>query len=147
MPLQITAKGDEPPSEQQTIAARPSPRAGTAAVPRPGGMHRSYAPASLVTRRWRAVYLSPITKFALACTFAAAWVGVSIWISLPWIHDLARHISIVPAAVLVTLFAFLPGYLIAFLTAGAILDRQPALVAAWPTAPVTVLIAARNEYS
>ncbi len=117
----------------------------TAPVPPAGGMHVSYEPAGPVVRRWRALYLSTTLKFAVACLAASCWVGVSAWISLPWIGDLARHVTIVPAVILVSLLAFVPGFLVAFLTAGALLDRQPVLVTLRPATPITVLIAARNE--
>ncbi len=107
-------------------------------------MHRSYRPGPIV-RHWRTFYLSTTVKFVISCFAAACWVGVSVWFSLPWIGDLAEHVTIVPAILIVSLLAFVPGFLIAFLTAGALLDRQPPLVSADPTLPITVLIAARNE--
>ena len=130
----LATEPDEAPPPAQAVPAAS-----------PGGMHVSYAPAEPAVRRWRSLYLSTGQKFAVACLVAAAWVGLSAWISLPWIGDLARHVTVVPAVVLVSLLAFVPGFLVAFLAAGALLDRQPTLVSASPTAPLTVLIAARNE--
>ena len=51
----------------------------------------------------------------------------------------------IPALVLVTFLAFIPGGLVAFLLGSILLDRQPRLTNEYPTRPVTVLIAARNE--
>ena len=84
-------------------------------------------------------------KFALAVTFAFAWLGFSIWLSIPWIEGLATHISLAAAIVVVTLLAFLPGFVVALLFASLVMDRQPPFKVASPTTGVTVLIAARNE--
>ena len=106
------------------------------------GMHRSYqVPAPSAPR----VYVSVRVKFALAVTFAFAWLGFSIWLSIPWIEGLATHISLAGAIVIVTLLAFLPGFVVALLFASLVMDRQPSFTVASPTTGVTVLIAARNE--
>jgi poly-beta-1,6-N-acetyl-D-glucosamine synthase len=47
--------------------------------------------------------------------------------------------------VVVSLVAYLPGWLVAFLAVSLLLDRQPPLRRSHPTVPVTVLVAARNE--
>ena len=111
---------------------------------RAGGMHTSYTAAHIEPKR-RRYYLSTTAKFWLAFAFATAWMGVSIYISLPWIHTLASHISLVPAIITVTLLAFVPGHLVSFMAAAVLLDRQPKLTTMRPTTPLTVLVAARNE--
>ena len=93
----------------------------------------------------RRLYVSVTRKFVVAQLLAAGWLGVSIWLSLPWVRELAGAITIVPAAVVVALVAYLPGWLVAFLAVSLLLDRQPPLRRTHPTVPVTVLIAARNE--
>lgn len=93
----------------------------------------------------RRFYLSTTAKFWLAFGFATLWMGLSIWISLPWIRSLADHITLIPAILAVALLAFIPGHLVSFMAASVLLDRQPKLVNARPTTPITVLIAARNE--
>jgi poly-beta-1,6-N-acetyl-D-glucosamine synthase len=84
-------------------------------------------------------------KFLAAQVLAAAWLGLSIWLSLPWVRELAAAITVVPAILVVSLVAYLPGWLVAFLVVSLLLDRQPALRRTHPTIPVTVLVAARNE--
>lgn len=106
------------------------------------GMHESYVVPIPTASRF---YMSVRWKFGLAATFAAAWLGFSIWISIPWISGLAAHISLAAAIVVVTLLAFLPGFVVALLFASLVLDRQPPLRVVSPTTGVTVLIAARNE--
>ncbi len=90
-------------------------------------------------------YLSVGWKFAIAVVTACVWTGASVWISAPWVTGLAVHVTIVPAILIVSLLAFLPGFVVAFLMAGLAFDRQPPLRFTSPSEPVTVLIAARNE--
>jgi poly-beta-1,6-N-acetyl-D-glucosamine synthase len=93
----------------------------------------------------RRLYVSVTMKFAVAQVLAGGWLGVSIWLSLPWVRELAGATSMVTAIVVVSLVAYLPGWLVAFLAVSLLLDRQPALRRSDPTVPVTVLVAARNE--
>ncbi len=107
-------------------------------------MHRSHTPPEDAGPRGR-LYLSVKTKFAIAMSFGACWVGFSVWIAQPWIRDTSNVIGLIPALILISLLAFIPGWLVAFLVASLLLDRQPRLTVQSPTIPVTVLIAARNE--
>jgi biofilm PGA synthesis N-glycosyltransferase PgaC len=84
-------------------------------------------------------------KFVLSTVFAGVWVGVSIVLSVPWLHDLAHQVGGVPAIVIVMLLAYVPGLIVAFLAMSLLLDRQPPLRVAHPTTGVTIVIAARNE--
>ena len=115
-----------------------------ATKPTGGGMHRSYRPPEQ-EKRTRRFYVATSTKFWIAFSFAWVWTAVSILISLSWIRSLATEITLVPAVIAVTLLAFVPGHLVAFMAASVLMDRQPSLSRARPTAPLTVLIAARNE--
>lgn len=108
-----------------------------------GGLHTSYRVPEPGPRRSR--YTSVGAKFAWALGVATAWLGLSAWISAPWVESLARHVTIVPAVVIVSLLAFIPGFVVAFLVVGLVLDRQPALRVPSPLEAVTVLVAARNE--
>ena len=93
----------------------------------------------------RRPYVPVAVKFVGAQTLAVGWLAVSIWLSLPWVRELADAITIVPAIVVVCLIAYLPGWLVAFLAVSLLLDRQPPLRDSSPAVPVTVVIAARNE--
>ena len=90
-------------------------------------------------------YVSVAAKFTLAMTFTALWVLFSVWISASWIHDLAPVTGQALAWTIVILVAYLPGAIVAFLTASLVLDRQPPLPLLSPTSALTVIIAARNE--
>jgi poly-beta-1,6-N-acetyl-D-glucosamine synthase len=113
-------------------ADRQQPGATVGAGTRPGpARRRGYVPVT--------------AKFLVAQTLAVGWLGASIWLSLPWVRELADAITILPAILVVCLIAYLPGWLVAFLAISLLLDRQPPLRDSHPTVPVTVVIAARNE--
>jgi poly-beta-1,6-N-acetyl-D-glucosamine synthase len=106
-------------------------------------MQRSYrADAEEGQRRF---YVSVRTKFILAAAVAAVWVAFSVWLAIPWLTDTASYLGWIPSILLITLIAFIPGGLVAFLVASLLLDHQPRLSVIQPTTGVTILIAARNE--
>jgi biofilm PGA synthesis N-glycosyltransferase PgaC len=90
-------------------------------------------------------YLPVTAKFVVAQAVSLGWLGVSVWLSQPWLDQLAAAITTVPAVLVVCLIAYVPGWLVAFLAVSLLLDRQPPLRRTHPTDPVTVLVAARNE--
>jgi poly-beta-1,6-N-acetyl-D-glucosamine synthase len=102
-------------------------------------------PAAAPRAVQRRLYVPVPWKLALAQAVALGWLGVSVWLSLLWLGDLAGVVGPFPAVLVVALVAYLPGWLVAFLAASLLLDRQPPIRATHPTVPVTVLIAARNE--
>jgi biofilm PGA synthesis N-glycosyltransferase PgaC len=110
-------------------------------------MQRSYepGPAWKPLRVVRRRYLTVTQKFTAASAFASCWLGFSVWLSLPWLRDLAHMVTPAPAVILIALLAYLPGFVVALLTASLLLDRQPPLRVLHPELPITVLIAARNE--
>ena len=85
------------------------------------------------------------TKFTVALGCALAWMALSVWLSLPWIADLSEIVGLLAAVLMITLVAYLPGGVVAFLAVSLVLDRQPPLRDHDPVEPVTIVIAARNE--
>jgi biofilm PGA synthesis N-glycosyltransferase PgaC len=81
----------------------------------------------------------------VATGVAFVWVGLAVWLSLPWLRDLEPYIGIVGALLVVAFIAYLPGLLVSFMAASLLLDRQPTLSVRHPTTGVSILIAARNE--
>ena len=96
-------------------------------------------------RRASGRYWSTGEKFIFASTVALCWLGFSIWVSLPWVSDAAKVFTLFPALIVISLLAYIPGLLIAFLTVSLLIDRQPPLRVAHTSTPITILIAARNE--
>jgi biofilm PGA synthesis N-glycosyltransferase PgaC len=110
-------------------------------------MHRSVRTTTAGPRPYKRWHLATYHRFVIAFAAATCWMGFSLWLSLPWLHGLASEITVVPAVVVIALVALIPGHLVAFLTVGVLFDRQPPLIRAHPTTPVTVFVAARNEAS
>lgn len=101
--------------------------------------------STIVVPTWRRFYVPVTTKFCLALGFAAIWAALSIWLSLPWLHDLGGLISFPLALAVVTFIAYVPGFMNAFTIASILQDRRPvrALPSRYPG--VTVLVACYNE--
>src|SRR5450631_584313 len=95
--------------------------------------------------RTQRVYVSVAAKFTLSLVFTACWVGLSVWISRGWVTGLEPATGVLLAWVIVILVAYLPGAVVAFMTASLLLDRQPPLRVQSPTTASTIIIAARNE--
>ncbi|WP_085506041.1 glycosyltransferase family 2 protein [Thalassobacillus devorans] len=90
-------------------------------------------------------YLSIMTKFWISHGVSLFWMLFSIWISLPWLHDLADLLTYPFAILMIGGIAYIPGYLNAFLVMSLLLDKQPTFKNEWPNQAVTILIAAYNE--
>jgi biofilm PGA synthesis N-glycosyltransferase PgaC len=70
---------------------------------------------------------------------------LSIWLSIPWLLDLAKITGIFLAALIIMGISYIPGYMNAFMVCSLLIDRQPALKVKRPQEPLTILIACRNE--
>ncbi|NMR18727.1 glycosyltransferase family 2 protein [Cellulomonas fimi] len=93
----------------------------------------------------RGRYIPVVTKFWIAVVATILWVTLSALISAPWVRELTPVVGVVLAYTIVTLVAYLPGAIVAFLGASLLLDRQPALKVRDPTTPISIVLAARNE--
>ncbi|QWD63842.1 glycosyltransferase family 2 protein [Polynucleobacter sp. MWH-UH2A] len=91
------------------------------------------------------MYTSVRLKFAIALIFSLSWMGLSIWLSLPWYSDLAAQIGKIFACFLITMIAIVPGFMNAFVFISLLLDKRPPVIADQRYIPVTVLMAAYNE--
>lgn len=90
-------------------------------------------------------YLSIDMKFWISHSFSLLWTMFSIYLSLPWLNDLASVVSLPIAILIITGIAYIPGYMNAFLVVSLLLDRQPPFKNEYPTEAVTLLVAAYNE--
>lgn len=91
------------------------------------------------------IYIPVKVKFFIGHGCAALWMLFSIYLSLPWLYELANVVSFPVALFIIGGIAYIPGYLNAFLVASLLLDRQPPFKIEWPDKPLTILIACRNE--
>lgn len=90
-------------------------------------------------------YLSVDNKFMIAHICAFAWMSLSILLSIPWLLDLSKIVSMPIAILIITGIGYLPGYINLFIIASLLLDRQPKFKVTNPDIPVTIIIACRNE--
>ncbi|WP_445005768.1 glycosyltransferase family 2 protein [Exiguobacterium alkaliphilum] len=97
-----------------------------------------------IGNRW---YWTIMTRFWLSHGFSLVWLLFSVYISLPWLMDLAKLTNLPLALFIIGGIAYIPGYLMAFLLASLVLDRQPPFKEEHPNEAVTVMIAAYNEES
>lgn len=63
----------------------------------------------------RKFYVSVPLKFLIAHIFSLIWTGFSVYISMAWIKDFSRIVSLPAALIIITGIAYIPGYLNAFL--------------------------------
>ncbi len=73
------------------------------------------------------------------------WTALSVYLSLPWVHDLGELVTVPVSAAIIAGIAYIPGYMNAFMVVSLLLDRQPPLAVKSPDDPLTILIACRNE--
>jgi biofilm PGA synthesis N-glycosyltransferase PgaC len=90
-------------------------------------------------------YISVRAKLVVAQVLATCWLGLSAWVSDPWLASLSHEISWPAAIVSIVLLAYLPGWMVAFLVVSLLLDRQPPLREDSPLFGVTVILPAHNE--
>ncbi|MFN3620140.1 glycosyltransferase [Sphingorhabdus sp.] len=90
-------------------------------------------------------YISLGTKFGLACAIAIAWTGFSVWLSFPWLEELANVTSFWFAVIVITFIAYVPGFMNAFLLSTLAMDRKPRRIAPTFYPGTTILVAAYNE--
>jgi biofilm PGA synthesis N-glycosyltransferase PgaC len=91
------------------------------------------------------MYLSVKLKFVLALVFAMAWMGTSIWLSMPWLSDLSQVIGPFLAYFFIFFIAIIPGFMNAFVAMALLLDKKPPVLEEQSYPPVTILVAAYNE--
>lgn len=103
------------------------------------------SPGAIAQPRWQRFYVPVRIKFTAALLVATAWAALSIWLSAPWLDELASWIGWSLAIFVVTFIAYVPGFMNAFLLATIALDRRPRRELPSHYPGVTVLIACYNE--
>jgi poly-beta-1,6-N-acetyl-D-glucosamine synthase len=90
-------------------------------------------------------YLPVKYKLALAQGLACTWAGLSWYLALPWINELAGYVPYFAATIIVVGIAILPGYAFAFIFVSLSLDRRPRAKPFKSLPPISILVAAYNE--
>lgn len=93
----------------------------------------------------RQFYLPVALKFVIALLVAIAWCTFSVWLSLPWLDELAVHLGTPLTIFIITFIAYVPGFMNAFLILTILLDRRPERRFLDDYPPVSILIACYNE--
>lgn len=106
---------------------------GSIVVTPPPGKNRVYIPVSY--------------KLAIATLAGFAWCGLSLYLALPWVEDLSKVITPVPAWLAVVGVALIPGLANAFVITGLLLDKRPIYPHHRMRPSVSILVAAYNEES
>lgn len=90
-------------------------------------------------------YIPVLLKFWICHAFAFLWLIFSVYLSLPWIKDLANIIGMIPSILIIAGIAYFPGYLNAFMVVSLLMDKQPELKVLHPAEPLSILISCKNE--
>ena len=93
------------------------------------------------------MYIPIKVKFLIALMVSLSWMGLSIWLSIPWYWDLGLQIGFAASYFIITFIAIIPGFMNAFVFMSLILDKRPKVMVDQKYPPVTVLMAAYNEVS
>lgn len=91
------------------------------------------------------VYIPVHTKFAIALSIAIVWTAFSVWLSQPWLHDLADIVGWTLAIFVITFIAYVPGFMNSFLISSILLDRRPARTRLEHYPDISILVACYNE--
>lgn len=84
-------------------------------------------------------------KFIITLILSFIWVAFSVYLSFPWLQDLAKITNWFFAIFIITGIAYAPGWINGLLITSLLLDKQPKLKVENPKDDITLLIAAYNE--
>jgi len=90
-------------------------------------------------------YVAVRTKFWIGHASAALWTIFSVIVSLPWVFELSKIVSLPVSVFIIAGISYFPGYINAFMVISLLLDRQPPFKTSDPEIPVTIVIACHNE--
>ncbi len=96
-------------------------------------------------KKERKFYIPVRVKFYMSLAFSILWVIFSVYLSIPWIEDLAQVTNKFIAIFIIGGIAYVPGFMNAFLICSLLMDKQPEFKDENPSDEVTILVAAYNE--
>ncbi|MCM0083890.1 glycosyltransferase [Geomonas sp. Red32] len=92
------------------------------------------------------MYVYVRAKFTSAYILSGVWTLISIYLAIPWYHDLSERLYAPLPALIVSGLAIVPGWAMSFMIFSLLLDRRPRYVEKpFDAPPLTLLIAAYNE--
>ncbi|WP_343346402.1 glycosyltransferase [Sphingomicrobium sp. XHP0239] len=119
--------------------------AGDLVVARPGDREGDEDSGQIPYREKRRFYVPVPAKYLFALVVGLAWMVFSIWVSIPWMTDLASYVTWPVSIAILTLVAFAPGFMNAFLITSLLMDRRPQRYPLTTYPGVSILVAAYNE--
>ncbi len=90
-------------------------------------------------------YVPVRTKFLVALAVAIVWTALSVWLSQPWLRDLAGVTGWPLAIFVITFIAYVPGFMNAFLITTILMDRRPRRTPLERYPDLAILVACYNE--
>ncbi len=111
----------------------------------PSGSPRPKAIPRVPAKRIRRLYLPVRAKFVLASSMSIAWTAFSVWLSQPWLHDLAALTNRPLAIFVISFIAYVPGFMNTFMITTILLDRRPERRTFDHYPDLTILVACYNE--
>lgn len=106
----------------------------------------SQLPMAVAVKPRRAPFYVPVRgKLAVTLLITAAWVTLSVILALPWIADLSHLVPLPLAIAVITLIAFFPGAMNAFVVTSLVIDQRPVRSSPATYPGISVLVAAYNE--
>ena len=97
------------------------------------------------TNEARRLYLSVRFKFVIALSLSITWTCLSVWLSEPWLHELAAITGRGLAVFVITFIAYVPGFMNTFMITTIALDRRPSRRSFDHYPDLTILVACYNE--
>jgi biofilm PGA synthesis N-glycosyltransferase PgaC len=91
------------------------------------------------------LYLPVRSKFVIASAVAIVWTSLSVWLSQPWLRDLAGVTGWPLAIFVISFIAYVPGFMNSFLITTILMDRRPRRVAMTHYPDLSILVACYNE--
>lgn len=92
-------------------------------------------------------YVSVKSKFYISIVGATIWTIISVYLSIPWLGQLAIETNYFLAFLIVGSIAYIPGWINMLLLISIVLDNQPNIDGVFPSEDITLLITAYNEES
>jgi poly-beta-1,6-N-acetyl-D-glucosamine synthase len=93
----------------------------------------------------RRFYVPLRLKYTLVLFLALLWVGLSIKLSQPWLHELSKPLGFGLAVFIIAFIAYVPGFMNAFLIGSILSDRRPQRRKFETMPDICVLVACYNE--
>lgn len=91
------------------------------------------------------MYIKVRVKFFFNLIIASAWFIFCCYLSIAWINDLARLVSLIPSLIIICSIALIPGFMYMFLLISYLTDSRKNKPYNGTYPPVTILVAAYNE--